>query len=91
MIALDGSLGVGEDSTIYQKHHTLVFSSSESENGVLLRNVSPSGLTRVVLIAGEPLDQEVVQYGPFVVTSQMKARQAIMDCESILIGGGNET
>ncbi|KXH41537.1 pirin [Colletotrichum simmondsii] len=34
---------------------------------------------RVLLIAGEPLDQPVVQHGPFVVTSSQEARQALED------------
>jgi redox-sensitive bicupin YhaK (pirin superfamily) len=32
-----------------------------------------------VLIAGTPLDQEVVQYGPFVLTSMPEVRQALVD------------
>ena len=32
-----------------------------------------------MLIAGTPLDQEVVQYGPFVLTSVPEVQQAVMD------------
>jgi len=35
--------------------------------------------TQFVLIAGQPLDQPVVQHGPFVMTSQEDIRQAVMD------------
>lgn len=35
-----------------------------------------------VLIAGLPLDQKVVQYGPFVLNSQEQVYQAMLDYQS---------
>ena len=35
-------------------------------------------------IAGEPLDQTVMQYGPFVMTSRREIVEALQDCESVL-------
>ena len=35
-----------------------------------------------VLVAGLPLDQKVVQYGPFVLTSQEQVYQAMLDYQS---------
>jgi redox-sensitive bicupin YhaK (pirin superfamily) len=35
-----------------------------------------------VLVAGLPLDQKVVQYGPFVLTSQEEVYQKIMDYQA---------
>lgn len=35
-----------------------------------------------VLVAGLPLDQKVVQYGPFVLTSQDEVYQAMLDYQS---------
>ena len=32
-----------------------------------------------VIVAGLPLDQKVVQYGPFVLNSQQEVFQAMMD------------
>ena len=41
------------------------------------------GLTiYVVLVAGLPLDQKVVQYGPFVLNSQEEVYQAMLDYQS---------
>lgn len=37
---------------------------------------------RFVLIAGTPLDQPIVQYGPFVVTSKEEVYQAMMDYQT---------
>jgi len=77
---INGKLQVGE-SKPYPKHNTLIFTSSPGENGVQLTRPlnSTDEETRFVVIAGEPLDQPVVQYGPFVVTSQRKAMEAIND------------
>lgn len=61
----------------HEEFHTLVLSSSGNENGVRLAAATDN--TRVFLIAGEPLDQPVVQYGPFVVTSESEVHQAIND------------
>jgi redox-sensitive bicupin YhaK (pirin superfamily) len=57
-----------EDATRHEKYHTLVLSTKDGEEGVQLTKPSDStGETRFVLIAGEPLDQEVVQVSlPFV-------------------------
>lgn len=35
-----------------------------------------------VLVAGLPLDQKVVQYGPFVLNSQEEVYQALMDYQT---------
>ncbi|KAL2175318.1 RmlC-like cupin domain-containing protein [Thermothelomyces heterothallicus CBS 202.75] len=37
---------------------------------------------RFVIVAGTPLDQKVVQYGPFVLTSQEEVYQAFMDYQT---------
>lgn len=40
------------------------------------------GAARFILVAGMPLDQPVVQYGPFVLTDPSQVRQALMDYSS---------
>jgi redox-sensitive bicupin YhaK (pirin superfamily) len=87
---MKGSLSVGDGSMandgsdkVHVKHHTLVLSTQPGQNGVLLRRPADADGdeedTHFVLIAGEPLKQRVVQYGPFVVNTAEQARQAIMD------------
>ncbi|KAF8326002.1 pirin domain-containing protein [Cantharellus anzutake] len=61
----------------HDQFHTLVLSSGSDENGVRLTAAEEN--TRAFLIAGEPLDQPVVQHGPFVMTSQSEIYQAIND------------
>ena len=35
--------------------------------------------------AGEPLDQEVVQYGPFVMTTREEIQKTFMDCKRTIM------
>jgi hypothetical protein len=58
-----------------------VLSSASSENGVTITSTSPDA--RAVLIAGEPLDQPVVQHGPFVMTTREEIQQTFLDCERV--------
>lgn len=44
------------------QYNTVVFSNSAGEKGISMESASEAA--RLVIISGEPLDQEVVQYGP---------------------------
>lgn len=72
-----GSVNVGESSLVYDTFNTLVLSNEDGETGVQLT----AGMddTQFVLIAGEPLDQTVFQYGPFVMTNQEEIQKTLMD------------
>ena len=78
---ISGSLTVGDDPKVHSKYHTLVLSSKAGETSVTLHRPEdgPDEEARFVLVAGQPLDQPVVQYGPFVVNTQREAMQAVMD------------
>jgi redox-sensitive bicupin YhaK (pirin superfamily) len=41
--------------------------------------ISAATATRALLIAGEPLGETIVQYGPFVMNSQQEIFKAISD------------
>jgi hypothetical protein len=76
-----GALRVGpNDGLASDAFNTLVLSAEEGETGVQLTATQPG--TELVLVAGEPLDQPVVQYGPFVMTTMDEIRKTIIDCES---------
>jgi len=60
-----------------EPHHVLVFSSAANETGVQLEAAEDD--TQGVLIAGEPLDQPILQYGPFVMTNQAEIQQTLVD------------
>ena len=60
---ISGNLQVGDKEVSHDKYYTLVLSSTPGEEGVRLTRPSAAAAeeTRFVLIAGEPLDQPVVQ------------------------------
>ncbi|GJN92769.1 hypothetical protein Rhopal_005807-T1 [Rhodotorula paludigena] len=77
---LEGSILIGPDSSALapvEQYHTAVLSNVEGENGVWLE--AASDRARFVVIAGEPLDQPVVQHGPFVMTSQKDIMRTFQD------------
>ncbi|XP_078683790.1 pirin-like isoform X2 [Branchiostoma floridae x Branchiostoma belcheri] len=68
-------LGPEDKQTVGKPHHTMVMSDGE---GLTLENKGPEKV-HCVLIAGEPINEPVYQYGPFVMNSQEEIRQAIDD------------
>ncbi|KDR81564.1 hypothetical protein GALMADRAFT_239588 [Galerina marginata CBS 339.88] len=74
-----GTLKVGVDETIIPTFHTAVLSADSEQTGVAL---SSSEDTELVLIAGEPLDQTVFQYGPFVMTSKEEIQKTLIDYQT---------
>ncbi|GAA5907209.1 hypothetical protein JCM6882_008391 [Rhodosporidiobolus microsporus] len=79
---LNGSTLVGPSSspaqrTTVEQYHTAVLSNQDGETGVELEALSDD--SRFVVVAGEPLEQEIVQHGPFVMDSVQGIRQAFMD------------
>ncbi|TKY86282.1 hypothetical protein EX895_005107 [Sporisorium graminicola] len=63
-------------------YHTLVLTKAAEEPGVWIRNASGESGARFVLVAGEPLDQEVYQYGPFVMTNRQEIQQTLVDFQT---------
>jgi len=80
---LEGSALFGEkgSQTVVEQYHNVVF---ESQGEVVRIEVDEGAekSARLVLIAGMPLDQKVVQYGPFVLNSQEEVYQAFMDYQT---------
>lgn len=88
----DGSIKIGDNDETYDQHHVLALSNPglktdtaeeaknvlSNQDGVRIANVSDKP-ARVFLIAGEPMDHPVVQYGPFVMTSKKEIFEAIDD------------
>ncbi|KAG2324749.1 hypothetical protein Bca52824_007477 [Brassica carinata] len=78
---LDGDEGVfsSSDSSTVQAHNVVVFGKGD---GVSVLNTSSSRPLRFLLIAGEPIGEPVVQYGPFVMNSQVEIDVTIEDYRS---------
>ncbi|KAI6109151.1 RmlC-like cupin domain-containing protein [Pisolithus croceorrhizus] len=72
-----GAIKIGNIGPVHDSFHTLVLSNAEGETGVHLTAVEDD--TQFVLIAGEPLDQTVFQYGPFVMTNREEVQQTLLD------------
>ena len=51
-----------------------------------LRGAPGSGSGRALLLAGVPLNEPVVHYGPFVMNTEQQIRQAIADYRSGRMG-----
>jgi redox-sensitive bicupin YhaK (pirin superfamily) len=60
------------------KYHNTVF---EKKGDQVVASVPETAKesARFILVAGMPLDQPIVQYGPFVLTDPSQVRQAMMD------------
>lgn len=75
------AFGVGKDQTTVGQYHNVVFDrEGDSVSAEVDEDATEDG--RFVLVAGLPLDQKVVQYGPFVVNSQEEVYQAMLDYQS---------
>ncbi|USP76875.1 hypothetical protein yc1106_04149 [Curvularia clavata] len=80
---LDGTTIFSSDgvSRPIDQYHNVVF----DRNGDSIEASVEEGAekeSRFILVAGPPLDQPIVQYGPFVVTSRDEVVQAMMDYQS---------
>ncbi|KAF7967688.1 hypothetical protein HWV62_33383 [Athelia sp. TMB] len=74
---LKGSLKVGSDETQQERFYNLVLSAKENETGVSVEATDDN--TEFILVAGAPLDQTVVQYGPFVMTTREEIQKTLLD------------
>ncbi|KAH9001063.1 pirin domain-containing protein [Lactarius akahatsu] len=74
---LNGKITVGDSKDTHDPFHTLVLSANGNETGISVSALEND--TDFVLIAGEPLDQPVVQYGPFVMTTREEIQKTFMD------------
>jgi redox-sensitive bicupin YhaK (pirin superfamily) len=73
--------GVGSDQTAVGQYHNVVFEQKgDSVSAEVASDATENG--HFILVAGLPLDQKVVQYGPFVLNSQEEVYQALMDYQT---------
>ncbi|KAI3625676.1 hypothetical protein CBS9595_001037 [Malassezia furfur] len=88
----DGKAKIGDSNEVHDQYHTLILSNPglktdsaeeakqvlSNNDGVRISNPTDKPL-RAILIAGEPLDHPVVQYGPFVMCSKKEIFEAMED------------
>ena len=59
-----------------QAHKAFVFKKSDEETSVTL---SSDSVMKLIWLSGKPLDEPVVQYGPFVMNTMQEIQQAMSD------------
>jgi redox-sensitive bicupin YhaK (pirin superfamily) len=69
-----GALDVGGTAVPLQR--MAILANDAQTDGVSVR---AQGETRALLIAGQPLNEAIAQYGPFVMNTQQELRQALSD------------
>jgi len=69
-------IGPSESATAGKPHHTLVLSSEGSTLDVVNNG---SEVCHFVVIGGQPLNEPVVQHGPFVMNTEEEIQQAFKD------------
>jgi redox-sensitive bicupin YhaK (pirin superfamily) len=79
----EGVVRVGDRAIPVAAGRMGILSTDPAADGVVLRAAEPS---RVLLIAGAPLREPIVQYGPFVMNNRAEIRQAIDDAAARRLG-----
>jgi len=69
-----GAVTVGD--SLVNSQRMGILSNTQGADGVTL---SASGNSRLILVAGKPLNEPIVQYGPFVMNTQEEIHQALDD------------
>lgn len=72
-----GSLRIGDTDVPVQR--MAIFGNDADCDGVVMK---AAGAARALLISGKPLDESIVQYGPFVMNSKDEILQAVQDYQS---------
>ncbi len=73
----EGSLQLAGNEQVLQSHHAAILSDGDS---VALQAGSDGA--RFLLLAGRPLNEPIVQYGPFVMNTVEEIQQAVRDYQT---------
>lgn len=83
VVSFGNGPGANNTTTAVPPHHAVVFENDGKADAVTAGvEEGASEEARFILFAGQPLDQHVVQYGPFVLNSREGVMEAMMDFQS---------
>jgi redox-sensitive bicupin YhaK (pirin superfamily) len=72
----EGALKVGDRAVLVAEGRMGILTTDPAADGVVLAAAEPS---RALLLAGAPLREPIVQYGPYVMNTTVEIRQAVED------------
>lgn len=76
---------VGDDATAITTNHLAVFERTEGDIVLAVDRAEPGPLDAIVL-TGEPIDEPMVRYGPFVMNTVAELDEAIVDFQAGRMG-----
>lgn len=79
---IDGELHFSDVNKIASKGQMIYF--DQSSNNINLTSVSPNG--SYLVLAGKPLGEPVVRYGPFIANTEGEMKQAMLDYQNGKMG-----
>ena len=79
---IDGELKFHDENQIARKGQMIYF--DQSSDLVNLTSISPTG--SYLVLAGEPLNEPVVRYGPFVTNTEGDMKKAMLDYQNGKMG-----
>lgn len=77
LYVFEGSLQLADNEHVLQSHHAAIL----SDGGSVTLQAGSEG-ARFLLLAGRPLNEPIVQYGPFVMNTVEEIQQAVRDYQT---------
>ena len=87
VVVYRGAVLVGDDDAPLAAGALAVLSNELASDGVRLQAMGSGEEARLILVAGRPLREPIVQYGPFVMNTQAQIVQAVDDYRAGRFGG----
>ena len=81
LLVLEGGLVVNEGQEVAKSHFAVL-----SHDAASFELRALEGDAKVLLLAGEPIKEPIVSYGPFVMNTEEEIRQAITDFQQGAFG-----
>ena len=79
---IHGELKFDTDNKIARKGQMIYF--DQSSDAINLTSISPSG--SYLVLSGEPINQPIVRYGPFITNTEGEMKQAILEFQNGKMG-----